>query len=139
MGAPLTLTRDEYKEGLETIEKIALDDVSYLDQFKINFPDGLNTANSLEICRAIQDPSLESKVRIAKICIAGKTVEIVCPNGEKQKFCIKSPTDNLEAFPIFQEEPLATMALADIIYGHLLKKSVRLSKTGDTAAAVTTQ
>ena len=131
----LTLNRKELVEGLNHIAEAQLgNEESYLDSFKINFPDGVNTAATLEICRAIQDSSFESKVRLTRICIAGKVVEIVCPNGEKESFCLSNVNDNFEAFPIFVKEPLALIALSDAVYGFVLKKSVRLSKPKEAAA-----
>ena len=133
MGA-LELTREEYTEGLEKISKVLETGHSYLDQFKIKFLEGLNTASSLEICRLMQDPSLEAKVNIMKICVAGKTVEVTCPNGDVEKFMINNPTDSLEALPLFQKEPLALSAIADCVYGYILKKSLRLSTAQEPAA-----
>ena len=124
----LTLTREVYLEGLEHVNEASKEGSTYLDQFKINFPEGLNTATSLEVCRLMTDPSFEAKIRIAKICVAGKNVEVISPNGEVEKFHLNSPADSLEGFPLFVKEPLALMALADCIYGYILKKSLRLSK-----------
>ena len=124
----LTLTRTDYLEGLERVNEAASDGNTYLDKFKIKFPEGLNTATSLEICRLMTDPTMETKIRIAKICMAGRNVEVVCPNGETEKFHLNSPDDSLEGFPLFAKEPLALLAIADSIYGHILKKSLRLSK-----------
>ena len=123
----LTLTRKDYVDGLAKSVSSELDDKSYLDRFEIKFPAGINTASSLEICRLLQDPSLESKVRIMKICIAGKNVEVKCPNGDIEKFCLSNIDDSLEGFDLFHREPLALIAISDAIYGYILKKSIRLS------------
>ena len=124
----LELTREVYLEGLERVTEAAADNTAYLDKFKIEFPEGINTASSLEICRIMTNPDLEAKIRLAKICVAGKNVIVTCPNGEIEKFHLNSPTDSLEGFPLFVKEPLALMALSDCIYGYILKKSLRLSK-----------
>lgn len=129
----LTLTRNDYLEGLEKVAEAAQDNTTYLDKFKISFPEGLNTATSLEICRIMTDPTMEGKIRLAKICIAGRNVEVTCPNGETEKFHLSKPEDSLEGFPLFVKEPLALLALADSIYGFVLKKSLRLSKTRTVA------
>ena len=124
----LTLTRDTYLEGIEKVTEAAKDESSYLDKFKVSFPEGINTATSLEICRIITNTTLESKIRLAKICIAGRNVEVTCPNGDVEKFHLNSPDDSLEGFPLFAKEPLALLAIADCIYGYILKKSIRLPK-----------
>lgn len=125
----LKLDRKVYQEGLDQIEQAVANDQAYLDQFAFEFPDGLNTANTLEICRVVQDSSLESKIHLTKICIAGKNVSATCPNGDKMSFCLSNPNDSIEGFELFKKEPLALWALADTVYGFILKKSVRLSKT----------
>jgi len=132
----LTLTRKDYTEGLEKINR-DLGDTSYVALFEVKFPDGINKANTLEICRVLQSPSFENKLRIMKICIAGKNVEVKCPNGETEKFCMSDPEDNLEGIPLFEKDPLALIAIADALYGHFLKKYVRLSKPREPAAEAT--
>lgn len=125
----LTLTRKEYLEGLERVTEASADNTTYLDKFEIKFPEGLNNATSLEVCRIMTDPTFENKIRLAKILVSGKNVEVKCPNGEVEKFHLNAPTDSLEGFPLFAKEPLALLALSDSIYGFILKKSLRLSKT----------
>ena len=127
MGA-LTLTRKDYQEGIQKVAEAA-SDKSYLDQFTVTFPDGLNTADTLEICRAIQSADMDAKIRLMRICIRGRNVEVTCPNGDKERFCMAELTDNFSAFPLFVKEPLALMALSDCVYGYILKKYVRLSKS----------
>lgn len=129
----LTLNRDMYEEALEAVQT-GVGNKSYLSQFTVTFPEGLNTANTLEICRVIQSPTFENEIRLMKICIEGKNVEVKCPNGDVEKFCMSNVNDNFEGFPLFQKEPLALMALADNIYGYILKKYVRLSKPKEAAA-----
>ena len=129
----LTLTRETYEEALDAVNN-GIGDVGYLSQFSVTFPDGINRANTLEICRVIQTPTFDNKIRLMKICIAGKIVEVKCPNGEKEKFCMTDPEDNLEGIPLFEKEPLALIAMADCLYGHILKKYVRLSKPKEAAA-----
>ena len=124
----LELTRNVYLEGLEKINEAAADNTAYLDKFKFDFPEGINTASSLEICRIMTNPDFEAKIRLMKICVAGRNVEVTCPNGEVEKFHLNAPGDSLEGFPLFAKEPLALMALSDCIYGYVLKKSLRLSK-----------
>ena len=130
----LTLNRKGYNEALAQINE-GLNGESYVNQFEIAFPDGINTASTLEICRAINAPTFDNKIHLMKICIEGKNVEVKCPNGQKQKFCMSSADDVLEAIPLFQDEPLAVIAIADSLYGHILKKYVRLSKPGTAAAS----
>ena len=137
MGSPITLTRDDFNKGLLQVNE-ACTDGSYLDKFKIVFPDGLNTASTLEICRVIQNADLETKIALTRICIAGRNVEVTCPNGEVEKFCMQNVSDGLEGFPLFKKEPLALIAISDAIYGYILKKSVRLS-TAQTGAATTSK
>ena len=72
----LTLSRKDYADGLAKSIASAKDDKSYLDGFEIKFPDGINTASALEICRLLQNPEFEAKIRIMKICIEGKNVEV---------------------------------------------------------------
>ena len=129
----LTLNRTEYKKTIAEINE-KLNGETYVNQFEIKFPDGINTANTLEICRVIDAPSFENKVHLMRICIREKVVEVICPNGEKDKICMTNMEDSLEAFPLFQKEPLALMAIADSLYGYILKKYVRLSKPEDAAA-----
>ena len=126
MGA-LTLSRNDYEEGIEKVATAGAN-VSYLNQFEITFPDGLNTADVMEICRCIQDADFDAKVRLMRISIKGRNVQVKCPNGDIERFCMSELTDDLAAFPLFVKEPLALMAIADSIYGYLLKKYVRLSK-----------
>lgn len=130
----LTLTRSDYRDGLEQAAQAAADNNSYLDGFKITFPEGINTASTLEICRMINEPSFETRVRLTRICIAGKPVEVMCPNGNVEKFHMANVDD---AFPLFEKEPLALIALTDAIYGYLLKKSIRLSAPDGEAATQT--
>lgn len=129
----LTLTRETYTQALEEVTK-GVGDKDYLSMFTVTFPDGINTANTLELCRAIQAPTMENKIHLMKVCIEGKNVEVTCPNGETEKFCMSNIQDNLEGFPLFRKEPLALLAIADALYGHILKKYVRLSKPKEAAA-----
>lgn len=132
----LTLTRKDYTEALERINQ-GLGDESYISLFTVRFPDGINTASTLEICRVIQSPGFDNKLRLMRVCITGKNVEVTCPNGEVEKFCMSDPEDNLEGFPLFQKDPLALVAIADALYGYILKKYVRLSKPKEAAAKAT--
>lgn len=129
----LTLNRKGYNEALAQINE-GLNGESYVNQFEIAFPDGINTASTLEICRVINAPTFDNKIHLMKLCIEGKNVEVKCPNGQKQKFCMSSAEDVLEAIPLFQDEPLAVIAIADSLYGYILKKYVRLSKPERAAA-----
>lgn len=129
----LTLTRKIYNETLEEVTE-GMGDTKYLDKFEVTFPEGINTAEVLEICRVIQNPTFENKIRILKICITGKNVQVKCPNGDIQKFCMSNEDDNFDAFPLFKDEPLALISMADTLYGYILKKYVRLSKPKEAAA-----
>lgn len=129
----LTLDRSIYTESLDEINE-TLNGESYINQFSVTFPDGVNTASTLEICRTIQAPSFENKVMLMRICITGKKVEVKCPNGDVEKFCMTNVDDNLEGFPLFEHDPLALLAIADTLYGYILKKYVRLSKPKAEAA-----
>ena len=132
----LTLTRDNYTEALEAVNQ-GLGEKSYISMFKVTFPEGINTANTLEICRVIQSPSFDNKLRLMRICIVGKNVEVECPNGETASFCMNNLEDSLEGFPLFQKDPLALIAISDALYGYILKKYVRLSKPEAAAAKAT--
>lgn len=130
----IKLTRRDYNQGLEVLAKGFINnDENYLSLFEIEFPEGINTTNSIEICRVIMDSSLDAKIHLMKICIAGKNVKVKCPNGDVEKFCITNPTDSLEGFPLFKKEPLALKAISDNIYGYLLKKYIRLPQAQATA------
>lgn len=129
----LTLNRHGYNEAIAQINE-TLNGESYVNQFEITFPEGINTASTLEICRAINAPTMDAKIHLMKVCIEGKNVEVICPNGAKQKFCMSNVEDNLEGFPLFKDEPLALIAIADSLYGYILKKYVRLSKPKEAAA-----
>lgn len=131
----ISLSRQDYEDGLKKIEKATENGKSYIDGFTVTFPDGLNTASTLEICRVMQDPTLEAKINLMRICVAGKRVEVTCPNGKKDSFCITNPGDSIEGFDLFRTEPLALIAISDAIYGFILKKSVRLSEAPATASA----
>lgn len=122
----LKLSRAVYTEAIEKIEKVS-EKSAYLDQFECEFPQGLNTANVMEICRIIADSSFENKVRLMKICVAGKKVNVKCPNGENESFILNDASDNLDSIPLFQKEPFALAMLADVVYGYVLKKSIRFS------------
>lgn len=130
----LTLTRATYTDALDKINE-TLNGESYVAGFSVKFPKGINTANTLEICRVIQAPTFENKVRLMRICIAGKNAEVTCPNGEVEKFCLTTADDSLEGFPLFQKDPVALVAISDAVYGHILKKYVRLSKPREAAAS----
>ena len=130
----LTLNRRQYNKAIAQINE-TLNGDSYVNQFEVTFPDGINTANTIEICRTINTPTFDNKVHLMRICIAGKNVEVKCPNGESKKFCMSNAEDVLEAIPLFQDEPLAVIAIADSLYGYILKKYVRLSKPERAAAA----
>ena len=129
----LTLTRKIYSETLDEVAA-GMGDTTYLDQFEVTFPEGINTAEVLEICRVIQNPTFDNKIRLLKICITGKNVQVKCPNGEVQKFCMTNEADNFDAFPLFKDDPLALVAITDTLYGYILKKYVRLSKPKEAAA-----
>lgn len=130
----IKINRNDYTEGLEKLAKgFLVGENNYLEQFEIEFPDGLNTANSIEICRVITETTIEAKVHLMKICIAGKKVVVKCPNGEKESFQISNPADSLEGFPLFQKEPLALKAISDNVYGYLLKKYIRLPEAQEVA------
>lgn len=130
----LKLSRQVYNEALEKVDQVA-QKKAYLDQFSVEFPDGLNTASTMEICRSIQDSSFESKVRLLRLCIAGKNVKVTCPNGEVESFKLGNENDGLEGFDLFRKDPLALAALADTVYGYILKKSLRPSKAQTEAEA----
>lgn len=129
----ITLTRDVYEKALEKINGTL--NKSYISQFSVTFPEGINTASTLEICRLLNAPTFDNKVHMLKVCIEGKNVEVTCPNGEVEKFCMSSQEDNFEGFPLFQKDPLALIAIADCLYGYILKKYVRLSTKPMGAAA----
>ena len=129
----LTLDRSVYEDALANINE-TLGDKSYISSFSVKFPDGINTANTLEICRVIQAPTFDNKIHLMKVCIEGKVVEVTCPNGDVEKFCMSNIGDNLEGFPLFEKDPLALMAIADSLYGYILKKYVRLSKPKEQVA-----
>ena len=129
----ITLDRSVYKSALAEINE-TLGDESYISKFSVSFPDGINTANTLEICRVINAPTFENKVHLMRVCIAEKNVEVKCPNGETEKFCMTNVDDSLEGFPLFEKDPLALLAIADSLYGYILKKYVRLSKPREAAA-----
>lgn len=135
----IKLTREVYNEGLDKIDEAVKNDKAYLDQFVVEFPEGLNTANTMEICRVIQDSSFESKVRLMRTCILGKNVEVTCPNGEKERFRLGNETDSLEGIDLFEKDPLALWAIADCVYGYILKKSVRPSQAQVKAEAQTSK
>lgn len=129
----LTLDRSVYKDTLAQINE-TLGEGSYLSLFSVTFPEGINTANALEICKVINAPTFDNKVHLMRICIAGKNVEVKCPNGDVETFCMTDEEDSFEGFPLIQKEPLALMAIADSLYGYILKKYVRLSKPKAAAA-----
>ncbi len=126
----MKLSRADREEALVEVAQAAEETgKAYLDAFEIDVPDGLNTASVMEICRMIQDPtSFEQRVKLAKICLAGKNVTVKCPNGDVEKFCLGSADDGLEGLPLFQKEPTALIAIADAVQGYLLKKYLRHSK-----------
>lgn len=121
----IELTRQDYIDGLASVAE-ASGDGTYLDKFKASFPEGLNTASALEICRLLQNPDLDAKVRLARICLLGKPCEVTNPDGSVEKFKMNNADDSFDAFDEFKKWPLALMAVADAIYGFVLKKSVRL-------------
>ena len=127
----LTLSQKDFNEALELAN--SLDD-QYTSMFKVTFPDGINKASVLEICRIMQAPSLENRVKLMKLCIVGKNVEVTCPNGDVETFCMTNAEDSLDAFPLFDKEPFALVAIANSLYGYILKKSWRLSTPKEAAA-----
>ena len=129
----LTLDRKTYDDALAYVNE-GLGDESYISLFKVTFPEGINTANALEICKVINAPTFDNKEHLLRVCVTGKNVEVKCPNGDVEKFCMNNVEDNFEAFPLFVKDPLALMAISDAVYGYILKKSVRLSKPDGAAA-----
>ena len=95
----LTLTRQDYHEGLDRVDEAVVNDKAYLDQFKVEFPEGLNTANTMEICNVIQDSSFESKVHLMRICIAGKTVVLAYSDAWNLKRVCTRRARRLRAYP----------------------------------------
>ena len=71
----LTLDRGVYTEALARIND-NLNGESYISQFVVTFPEGINTANTMEICKVINNPTFDNKVQLLKICIEGKNVEV---------------------------------------------------------------
>lgn len=137
MGAPINLTYEDYAQGLQTIIDSYKGDKSYANQFKIELPDGMNTASTLEICRIMEKADLEDKIHLARICLLKKNVVVTCPNGEVEKFYMSNLNDSFDAFPLFAKEPLALTAIADCVYGYILKKYVRPSHAQEPAATAT--
>lgn len=129
----IEIDRSVYQDALTEITD-GLGDKNYAALFKVSLPDDLNTASVLEICNVISAPTFENKIRLLRICIAGKKVEVTCPDGSKDAFIMSEVDDSLDAIPLFQREPIALIALTDSVYGYLLKKYVRLSKRGEEAA-----
>lgn len=129
----LTLDRSICDKALQDINNV-LGEKTYISAFSVTFPDGINTANTLEICRVLQDPTLQNKIHLMKVCIEGKNVEVTCPNGDVEKFCMSNINDNFEGFPLFNKDPLALIAIADSLYGYMLKKYVRLSRPKEQVA-----
>ncbi len=127
----LTLSQKDFTEAINLAN--SLDD-QYTSMFEVTFPDGINKASVLEICRIMQAPSLENRVKLMKLCIVGKNVEVKCPNGDVEKFCMTNAEDSLDAFPLFEKEPFALIAIANSLYGYILKKSWRLSTPKEAAA-----
>lgn len=129
----LTLNPKMQKDTVDYINE-TLKGGSYIDLFSVSFPEGINTANTLEICRVINAPTFDNKIHLMKVCIEGKKVEVKCPNGDIEKFVMSSQEDNLEGIPLFNKDPLALIAIADSMYGYILKKYVRLSTPKEEAA-----
>lgn len=138
MGAPINLSREDYHEGLKHVIDAYTGDKTYMDQFKIELPEGINTASTIEICRIMEKSDMDAKIHLARICLVKKPVVVTCPNGEVEKFYMSNVNDALEAFPLFEKEPLALTAIADSVYGFILKKYVRPSKAQEPAAKVKT-
>lgn len=137
MGAPIELSYKDYSEGLQKVIDSFKDGKSYANQFKIELPDGINTASTLEICRIMEKAELEDKVHLARVCLLKKNVVVTCPNGEVEKFYMSNMNDSFDAFPLFEKEPYALTAIADCVYGYILKKSLRLSNAQEPAADAT--
>lgn len=129
----LELSREDYVGGLAAVAE-ASGDGAYMDRFKVRLPEGLNTASALEICRLVQSPDLDARVRLARICLRGKPCEIDLPDGKVGKFVLSDESDSFDAFPVFSEHPLALLAVVDAIYGFVLKKSVRPLSAPETDA-----
>lgn len=123
----VTLTRKDYEGALEQVAAASGNNDSYLAGFTFAFPEGMNTASTLEICRMVNEQSFDMRVRLARICIAGKPVAVTCPNGDIEKFRMTNIDDSFDGLPLFEKEPLALIALTDCVYGYIVKKSVRLS------------
>ncbi|MBR5007887.1 MAG: hypothetical protein IKY09_02800 [Methanocorpusculum sp.] len=130
----IKLSRAIYNEAIEKVESVSKEK-AYLDQFEVEFPDGLNTASTMEICRVIQDTSFEGKVHLLRICIAGKNVKVTCPNGEVESFRLGNAEDSFDGIDLFRKDPLALYALSDTVYGYILKKSLRPSMAQAEAEA----
>ena len=71
----LTLDRSIYKEEIDRVNR-ELDGKSYVSLFSVTFPEGINTANTLEICRVINAPTFENKLHLMRVCITGKKTDI---------------------------------------------------------------
>ena len=120
------INRQIYHEGIAQIENVIQDDKAYLDQFNIEFPEGLNTASTLEICRAIQEGSFEGKLHLMRLCIVGKTVKVTCPNGDIESFRLGNIDDGIDGFDLFKKEPLVLAIHAGLECGILLSKKPEL-------------
>ena len=128
----LTLSRKDFTDAIDQIN--SLEGPGYTSLFEVKFPEGINKASVLEICRIMQAPSFENRVKLMRLCIAGKNVEVKCPNGDVETFCMTNAEDSFDAFPLFEKEPLALIAIADSVYGYIVKKSWRLSTPKEAAA-----
>lgn len=139
MEAPITLTNKDYADGLQNVINSFSGEKSYAAQFKVDLPEGMNTCSVMEICRLFENPDFESKVHIARLCLVKKNVVVTCPNGDVEKFYMSNVDDKLEAFPLFEKEPLALTAIADCVYGYILKKYVRPSTKAHEPAVAKTE
>ena len=126
----MKINRDNFRTAMtDLLADAATRGKSYIDSFEIEVEGGLNTASVIEICRSLQNPgSFEQRVRMAKICLAGKNVTVKCPNGDVEKFCLGDVDAGLEGIPLFEKDPAALIAIADAVQGELLKKYLRRPK-----------
>jgi hypothetical protein len=92
--------------------------------FSIDLPDGFTEPPVLEITKCMYDEgSLEMKDNIARHCLIGKKVIVLCDNKPVGSFIMNNMTDKWDAFEVLKKYPLVLNLIFEVCQSYILKKS----------------
>ncbi len=123
----MQLSNRDYIEAIETITSNAEASDAYIDKFKFEFPEGLNSPSVLRICELLEDASFKGRTELAGLCLDNKRV-VIHNAGKTASVTFAGGLGAADAMDVFREEPFCLMALINAVWGHVVKKSIPQSQ-----------